>query len=109
MNPKSVGRTLSSRCARKQAVAAARCAEPKAREGALWIAGGARSKAAAVTGRCTIVRGRSLSEGRAGNERNQRESGNKGFHDASPFVRTVVRGFLQSRQADGPCSAVTGR
>src|SRR5207249_11367413 len=88
-------------------VLATRCAEPQG--AALRIAGGARSKAAAVTGRCTIVRWRSLSEGRAGNERNQRESGDKGFHDASPFVRTVVRGFLQSRQADGPCSAVTGR
>ena len=75
---------------------------------ALRIAGGARSKAAAVTARCTSVGGHRLSERRAGNERDQRESGDKGFHDASPFVRAIVRRFLQQRQADGPCSAVAG-
>jgi hypothetical protein len=89
-------------------VAARRCAEAKAREAALRIAGGARSKTAAVTARCSVVAGRRLSEGRAGNERDQRESGDKGFHDASPLIRTIVRGFLQQRQADGPCFAVSG-
>jgi len=87
-------------------VLATRCAEPQG--AALRIAGGARSKAAAVTARCTSIGRRRLSEGRAGDERDQRESGDKGFHDASPFVRTVVRGFLHQHEADGPCSAVTG-
>jgi hypothetical protein len=68
-------------------------------QAALWaIAGGARSKAAAITGRC-IVGARGLGKRRAGNERDQRESSDKRFHDASPCARTIVRGFLQQRQA----------
>ena len=62
---------------------------------ALWIAGGAGSKAVAITVRCTLVGGYGLSERRAGKKRDQRECGDKGFHDASPFARTVVRRFLQ--------------
>jgi hypothetical protein len=71
------------------------------------IAGGAWPPAVAVTVCCTL-RGRcSLSERRAGNQRDERERGDKGFHDASPFVRTIVRGSLQQRRADGQCSAVS--
>jgi hypothetical protein len=57
-------------------------------QSALWtgtIAGGARSPAVAATGR-TVSGGASLSEGWAGNERNQRESSDKRFHDASLHV-----------------------
>jgi hypothetical protein len=57
-------------------------------QSALWtgtIAGGARSPAVAATGR-TVSSGASLSEGWAGNERNQRESSDKRFHDASLHV-----------------------
>src|ERR671931_161595 len=57
-------------------------------QSALWpgaIAGGARSPAVAATGR-TVGGGRSLSEGRAGKQRDQRESSDKRFHDASPFT-----------------------
>src|SRR5258707_9329640 len=71
------------------------------------IAGGAWSPAVAATGR-TVGGWRSLSEGRAGKQRDQRESCDKGFHDASPFVRTIARGFLQQRQAHGPGSSVIG-
>ena len=72
-------------------------------QAALWIgtvAGGAWSPAVAATGRA--VGG--LSEGRAGKQRDQRESSDKRFHGTSPFQRTIVRGFLQQRQAGGPCS-----
>jgi hypothetical protein len=48
------------------------------------IAGGARSPAVAATGR-TVGGGRSLSEGRAGKQRDQRQSSDKCFHDASPW------------------------
>jgi hypothetical protein len=57
-------------------------------QSALWtgtIAGGVRSPAVAATGR-TVSGGASLSEGWAGNERNQRESSDKRFHDASLHV-----------------------
>jgi hypothetical protein len=54
------------------------------------IAGGAWSPAVAATGRA-VVGGRGLSKRRAGKKRDQRERGDKGFHDASPFVRTIVR------------------
>jgi hypothetical protein len=74
---------------------------------ALRIAGGAWSEAVAVTVRRTLVGRHRLSERRASNERDQRERGDKGFHDASPFVRTIVREFLQQRRAEGRCSAVT--
>src|SRR6516164_6844604 len=47
------------------------------------IAGGAWSPAVAATGR-TVGGGRGLSEGRAGKQRDQRESSDKRFHDASP-------------------------
>jgi hypothetical protein len=74
---------------------------------ASWIAGRAWSKAVAVTVRRTL-RGRcGLSERGAGSERDQRDRGDKGFHDASPFVRTIVRKVLQQRRADGQCSAVS--
>jgi hypothetical protein len=63
------------------------------------IAGGAWSPAVAGTVRC-ILRGRcGLSERGAGSERNQRERGDKGFHDASP---------LYGRRPLGPATA-TGR
>ena len=82
---------LSSRRYRTRSSTATRRAEPEAREAALRIAGGAWSKAAAVTGRCSIVAGRRLSERRDGNERDQRESGDKLLHDTSPSW-TIVRG-----------------
>src|SRR5262249_34733604 len=47
-----------------------------------------------------------LSEGGAGNQRDQRESSDKRFHDASPCCGRFVRDFLQQRQADGRCCAV---
>jgi hypothetical protein len=60
------------------------------------VAGGAWSPAVAVTIRCAL-RGRyGLGERRAGKQRDERERGNKDFHDASPFIRTEVRGFPQS-------------
>src|SRR5207245_943938 len=65
-------------------------------QAALWIrtiAGGAWSPAVAATGR--TVGG--LSEGRAGKQRDQRESSDKRFHGTSPFQRTIVSGFLQQR------------
>ena len=70
--------------------------EPKvlAQAALITIAGGAWSPAVAATGR-TVGGGRALSERRAGKKGDQRERGDKGFHDASPFERTVVRGFLQ--------------
>jgi hypothetical protein len=75
---------LSSRCYRTRSSTATRRAESEAREAALRIAGGAWSKAAAVTARCSIVARRRLSECRAGNEHDQRESGDKPLHDTSP-------------------------
>jgi len=47
------------------------------------IAGGAWSPAVAATGR-TVGGGRGLSEGRAGKQRDQRESSDECLHDASP-------------------------
>src|SRR5262245_3292595 len=82
--------------------------EPKVlAQSALWtgaIAGGTRSPAVAATGR-TVGGSRSLSEGRAGKQRDQRESSDKRFHDASPFTDDCPR-FLQQQSADGPCFAV---
>jgi hypothetical protein len=49
------------------------------------IAGGAWSPALAVAVRCTLRGGCGLSERRAGKQRDQRERGDKGFHDASPI------------------------
>src|SRR5438094_7797399 len=67
-------------------------------QSALWtIAGGARSPAVAATGRTVIGRG-SLSEGRAGKQRDQRESSDKRFHDASPFTDDCPW-FLQQQSA----------
>jgi hypothetical protein len=74
------------------------------REATLRIAGGAWSKPLAVTVR-RVIAGR-LRERRAGNEGDQRESSDKGLHDLSPCVRTIVHGFLQQPQANGPCFAV---
>src|SRR5262245_22112223 len=55
-------------------------------QAALWtIAGGARSPAVATAGR-TVIGGRSLSEGRAGKQRDQCESSDERFHDASLHV-----------------------
>src|SRR5262245_54170446 len=55
-------------------------------QAALWtgtIAGGAWSPTVAATGR-TVGGGRSLSEGRAGKQRDQCESSKKRFHHTSP-------------------------
>src|SRR6266487_5395578 len=49
------------------------------------IAGGAWSPAVAATGR-TVGGGRGLSEGRVGNQRDQRESSDKCQHDTSPCL-----------------------
>jgi hypothetical protein len=76
------------------------------REAALRIAGGAWSEAPAITVRC-IAGGRRLSEGRASKQCDQGEGSEERFHDASPCFRTtIIRGVLQQRGADGPCSAV---
>ena len=72
----------------------------------LWIAGGARSKALAVTGRGRLVGGRGLSECRAGNQRGEGECSDKRFHEASPYLRTMVRGLPQRQQPDDHALAV---
>ena len=63
-------------------------------QAALWIrtiAGGAWSPAVAATGR--TVGG--LSEGRAGKQRDQRESSKKRFHHTSPELTDGCPWFLQ--------------
>ena len=75
------------------------------------IAGGAWSPALAVAVRCTLRGGCGLSERRAGKQRDQRERGDKGFHDASPICTddrprvparaTGRRPVLSSQRGDG--------
>jgi hypothetical protein len=71
------------------------CAKPTRAPPALWIrtkAGGAWPPAVAATGR--TVGG--LSEGRAGKQRDQRESSKKRFHHTSPVDGRTVRGSCNS-------------
>lgn len=80
------------------------CAKPTRAPPALWIrtkAGGAWSPAVAATGR--TVGG--LSEGRAGKQRDQRESSDKCLHDTSPGLDHRHRFVHQRRgRSAGACN-----
>src|SRR6266480_3237971 len=68
------------------------------------IAGGAWSPAVAATGR-TVGGGRGLSEGRAGKQRDQRESSDKCLHDTSPCLDHRHRFVHQRRgRSAGACN-----
>src|SRR6266446_10417030 len=68
------------------------------------IAGGAWSPAVAATGR-TVGGGRGLSEGRAGKQRDQRESSDKCLHDTSPGLDHRHRFVHQRRgRSAGACN-----
>ena len=81
------------------------CAKPTRAPPALWIrtiAGGAWSPAVAATGRTAG----GLSEGRAGKQRDQRESSKKRFHHTSPELTdglSVVPAIAAGRRPV-PCS-----
>jgi hypothetical protein len=67
------------------------------------IAGGAGSPALAVAVRCTLRGGCGLSERRAGKHRDQRERGDKGFHDTP--LHLCGRSSAGSCKSNGPMAS----